>query len=99
MASGGDRVKTGSVVGTGALLTVRTVGFRPKRVRLFGAGAAAVDLQWNDAMPNDSGRQAIADGTNSFVSSGGVIPLSDGFSIGTNTVNTAAQLIYWECDG
>ena len=95
MSSGVSRVRTGSFNGTGSLLEVRTVGFRPQRVTLLNVDGT-VTGEWQLGMPDDSVAKRITAGTLSVPSANGVIPLSDGFSLGTDTdLNVAAERVYW----
>jgi hypothetical protein len=95
MASGGTRIMTGSVLGTGADLNVRTVGFRPKTVELINKDSHD-KLKWTDVMADASGHKQIAAGTSSFITSLGITPLSDGFRIGADTdLNVAGETILW----
>lgn len=102
MASGGTRVKCGSVKGTGAALTVSTPGFQPRRVKLINSANPA-SLEWNEAMPNDSGFQLTeaTKVTAAWLASKGITPTATGFTIGgdadsTNHVNVSGETIYWE---
>lgn len=95
MSSGVARMVTGAVLGTAALLNVRTVGFRPRRVELENSGGLASGV-WQDSMADDSVLKRVTAGTQTFPLSGGVIPLSDGFSLGTDSdLNVAGELIHY----
>lgn len=95
MASGVNRVMTGAYTGTGSALSVRTVGFRPKKVELFNVTAPASAV-WTKDMADAAMFKRVTAGTGSFVTTGGVTPLSDGFQVGTDAdLNTAAELVYW----
>lgn len=95
MASGGTRIKNGSIVGTGSAINIRTVGFRSSKVELINKDSSD-KLTWTDKMPDASGHKQIAAGTSSFITSNGITPLSDGFTIGADTdLNVASETIYW----
>lgn len=95
MASGGTRIMTGRVVGTGAALNVRVVGFRPKKVELVNQSSSD-KLTWTDKMADAAGHKQVAAGTSSFITSNGVTPLSNGFTIGADTdVNVDTEPVYW----
>lgn len=99
--------KTGTVVGTGALLNVSLVEFTPRKVELRNVTSGDV-MTWVDTMGHGAGFKRVAAGTGALVTSGGVTPilqdvLSDGqspgrgFSIGTDSdLNVAAEVIHWE---
>lgn len=95
MASGVSKTRVGSVVGTGALIEVRGVEFRPRKVELFNMGSGD-EGKWVEGMADDSLFKRLAAGTGSVETSGGVTPRSDGFDIGTDTdVNASGELIRW----
>lgn len=94
MASGGA-VFGGTVMGTGAALTVSTPGFQPKYVKLWNADS--VQLEWFEGMPAAYGlKQANHDtAQSSIVTSNGITVTASGFTIGTDSVNTDDKLIYF----
>jgi hypothetical protein len=96
MSSGNNRIQSGKVVGTGALLDVKGMGFKPRYVRLFNTNG--LELTWAEGMADAAGQKRIANGTGSFISANGITPLADGFRIGTDAVNTAAIAIHWTCN-
>ena len=95
MASGAARVMRGSFVGTGAALTVRTVGFRPRSVKLFNQTGLAT-AQWVVGMTDLAGLKQVTDGTISLMTAG-VTPLSNGFGLGADSdLNASAEVVYYE---
>lgn len=84
MASPGANVVTGTVIGTGALITITSVGFTPKTIWLNNGGVSAF---WQKTMANGSMYKRLANGTGSLVAVNGITPTSthDGFTIGTDT--------------
>lgn len=96
MSSGVSRVVNGSLTGeTGVVKEVHTVGFRPKRVEVFNVGGLA-KADWHSDMADDSMVLQITAGTMTLETSDGIIPLSDGFSIGANgDLNVDDELIHW----
>lgn len=97
MASSASREFRGSVLGTGASLDVRTVGFRPRHVRLLNQTGLCV-AEWMDDMPDASAMKWVTAGTMSYISSNGITPLSDGFRLGADTdLNVDGELIRWFC--
>lgn len=96
MASGAAKVIRGSVVGTGSAIDVRTVGFRPRSVKLENVGGN-VSARWQHTMADASAALEITDGTKSLITADGITPLSDGFTIGADAnINAATELIHWE---
>ncbi len=96
MASGTSRVVRGSVVGTGAALNVRTVGFRPRTVRLLNLDGVA-KATWQNTMPDAAMWKVVTAGTQSYVTSNGITPLADGFQLGADTdLNVAGEVVHWE---
>lgn len=95
MSSGVTRMMTGALIGTGANVDVRTVGFRPRKVQLVNI-VAPDTLMWTDSMADAAGLKEVAAGTISMISSGGVTPLSDGFRLGTDSdMNVDTQKVHW----
>ena len=95
MGSGVSRVFVGAVVGTGADLDVRTVGFRPSAVRILNVGGLATG-EWTEGMADASVLKQITAGTISFPLTLGVTPLSDGFRLGADTdLNVDGELIHY----
>lgn len=95
MSSGVSRRITGAVTGTGALIAVTTVGFRPRRVRILNVTGLA-NGEWINTMADDSVVKQITAGTMTLETSDGIIPLANGFSIGADTdLNVSAELIHY----
>lgn len=100
MSSGVQRTKNGAIKGTGAAINVRTVGFRPSVVDLFNSGGNCI-AHWQSSMANASMQKVVDSGTGttdiSLVTTGGITPLADGFTIGTDTdLNVSGELIHWK---
>lgn len=95
-----SRLWTGSLIGTGADLNCTKLGFRPKKVKVFNVAAGGLcTLEWNDEMPDDSGFKCAPHDTAqfSFVTSNGITPLCNGFSLGADTdVNVSGERVYIE---
>lgn len=96
-----DRVThVGSFLGTGALLSITKLGFRPRVVKLFNVASGGLcTLYWNKEMPDASGFKEIphASAQNAFITSNGITPLANGFSLGADTdVNVAGEQVYYE---
>lgn len=102
MGSGGTRIKCGSFIGTGASLTIEGLGFQPRLVKLINSSNPA-SLEWNEAMPDDTGYQLTEDTkvTAAFLSTKGITATSDGFTVNgdadsTNHVNVDTETVYYE---
>jgi len=96
MSSGVSRLMVGSFIGTGAALEVRTVGFRPKYVKIFNVSADNAAGEWLQGMADDSAFKTITDGTVSVITSDGITPLSDGFGVGADAdLNVDGELVRW----
>lgn len=94
MASGAKSPAVGSFKGTGAVLNVRTVGFRPRYVLVVNVSADNAKGEWFDGMADDSAVKHITDGTISVITSDGITPLSDGFSLGADAdLNVDGELV------
>lgn len=95
MASGASRKMYGAVNGTGANIDVKTVGFRPKHVKLLNVTGLARG-EWSESMADAAVVKTVTAGTMSFATSGGITPLADGFRIGTDgDLNVASEVIHW----
>lgn len=97
MASPGSNVVTGQVIGTGALITITSVGFTPKQIFLRVNG---LEAYFQKTMAAGSMYKRLANGTGSLVASNGITlnATHDGFSIGTDTdINVAAAVIDYTC--
>jgi hypothetical protein len=99
-----DRViATGSFLGTGAALSITKLGFRPRSVTLRNAASSGLcSLYWNKEMPDASGFKEVNHDTaqKSFITSNGITPLANGFTLGADAdLNAAGELVYFEaCD-
>jgi hypothetical protein len=95
MGSGGTRVKTGQIVGTGAAINVRSVGFRPDVVELINT-TSHDKLKWASPLADAYGHKTVAAGTSTLITSGGITPLSDGFKLGTDAdMNVDGEVVLW----
>lgn len=93
MSSGVNRSVAGSFNGTGAEVSVRWVGFRPKKVELFNIDGLCKG-EWVEGMADASVVKQVTAGTMTVPTTGGVTPLSDGFTLGTDTdLNVADELV------
>lgn len=100
MSSGARRVVSGSFIGDGSARSIKTVGFRPTVVRLYNVTGNAVAV-WLKSMPDDAMQKTVDSGAGttdlSYVTSGGVTPLSDGFTLGADAdLNASAETVHWE---
>lgn len=96
MSSGVQLSKNGSVTGTGSALSVKTIGFRPRRVELINTDGLAVGV-WFDSMADGSMLKEITAGTKSFVTGGnGITPLANGFTLGADAdMNVSGEVIHY----
>jgi len=84
----------GSFTGTGAILNIRTIDFRPRRVVLTNVSADNAKGEWLEGMAADSAIKTITDGTISIITSGGITILSNGFTLGADTdLNVSGELV------
>lgn len=97
MASGAARIVTGKYTGTGALITLNTVGFRPQRVELMVSAGTKVGAKasYQDTLADGSMVKTTAAGVGSL-SVVGVTPLAGGFSMGTDVdLNNAGDTVHY----
>lgn len=96
MASGAAKVIRGSFLGTGADIDIRSVGFRPRSVKLWNIDGIATAV-WLDGMADASAFKEITAGTKSVITTLGITPLSDGFRLGADTdLNVSGELVRFE---
>lgn len=96
MASSYNFLKTGAVVGSGALKKV-VLGFKPRSVRLFNSAVGGlIEAYKTDTMAADSAMKRVAAGTTTFPAD--MVTLdSDGFTIGVDAdLNAAGETIHYE---
>lgn len=99
MGSGVNRMMTGSVVGTGSAINVRTVTFRPRKVEILNVGGVCSAV-WTDTMADASALKTVDSGAGatdvSLITSNGITPLNNGFTIGADTdLNVSGETIHW----
>jgi hypothetical protein len=95
MGSGVNRIVVGAFTGTGAALNVRTVGFRPKAVHVINAGGLC-QAWWTERMADAAAIKQITDGTISALTSNGITPLSNGFTLGADAdLNVSGELCHY----
>lgn len=94
MSSGVRKSYRGSFTGTGAQLDIKVVGFRPKSVKLINVTGNLMG-EWTESMADAAMVKSITDGTQSFITANGITPLSDGFRVGTDSINTATQIVHY----
>ncbi len=99
MSSPALNVVTGSFVGTGADLTIKTLPSKVKSIWLTNA-ASADSMFYQSSMADDSAFKRVAAGTNSLVTSNGVTPYraadGAGFSLGADTdMNVSGELVHY----
>jgi hypothetical protein len=96
MASGMSKVVRGSFLGTGAAINIRSVGFRPRSVHIWNLSGLATGV-WLEGMADASAFKEVTAGTKSLVTSDGITPLSDGFTLGADTdLNVSGELVRFE---
>jgi len=101
MASGASKIAVGSFVGTGASKDVQAVGFRPKYVKLLNV-TGSCQAEWVQGMADASAQKVVDSGAGatdiSLITSGGVTPLADGFTLGADTdLNVSGEMVRYVC--
>lgn len=95
MASG-KKDFPGSFVGTGALVTINKVGFRPAHVRLFNVNSDD-QAEWIEGMADGTMVKRLKAGGASLIASpNGITPLANGFSLGADAdINVAGEVVHF----
>jgi len=99
----GSRYTTGTVVATGALLSIRTVGYKPRKVRIVNE-TTLYTVEWSEGMADDSAFEIVAAGDKTLETSDLITPLdpdsngNPGFSLGAraNVNDTTTEILRWE---
>lgn len=95
MGSGVSKTRTGSFIGTGSVVEVRGVEFRPRVVRLFNV-TDPTQAEWVEGMADDTMMKLTDAPALTYASSDGVTPRSDGFDVGADAdINAADEVVHW----
>lgn len=100
MASGGNRVKVGSFLGTASDKNIDTVGFKPKSVSVYNVDGDCY-AYWNSEMADDSMIKTVDSGVGttdiSLVVTNGITPRANGFALGADAdLNASAEKVVYE---
>lgn len=99
--------RAGGVKATNADLYVRTLGFRPTKLKVTNL-TNQVEVEWHAGLAEGKNLKRIADGTLSVVASGGIAPVdadsagNPGFMIPaamTDVNDTTTEDLVWEAWG
>jgi len=99
----GASYKTGSVVATGADLTIRVVDFKPRKIVVTNETSLA-EIEWHEGMDDGAAWKTVAAGTRTLEATTGITPedgtsaLPPGFTIGAEAdINdTTTEILQWE---
>lgn len=74
-----------------------TCGFKPRCVRVFNLnGSGLVSIEWFEGMADDSAIKRAAAGDMTVITSLGITPLSNGFTVGLDTdLNVVSEQLSW----
>ena len=72
-----------------------TTGFKPRYVRIVNE-TSGDQIEWFDGMADSEGLKRIAAGAGALVTSNGIIPLSNGFTVGLDAdINVINEQLSW----
>lgn len=99
----GSRYMTGTIAATAALLPVRTVGFKPRKVRIVNQ-TSLYTVEWSEGMADASAFEITNAGAKTLETSDLITPLdpdsdgNPGFSVGAraNVNDAAGEVLRWE---
>jgi hypothetical protein len=91
--SGYSETYTGSFVGTGAALNIERGSFRPTHIHIVGGDGS--EAHWFASMADDTMIKRLANGTGSAVTSGGITPTDDGFTLGNDGFNSSGRVYHY----
>lgn len=84
--------------GTAAAFTI-TTGFQPRYVRVINQTSRDM-MEWFEGMTDAHGIKTVAAGTRTAVTSNGITPAENGFTVGLDTdVNVTNEQIRWVAFG
>lgn len=80
--------------GTAAAFDI-TCGFKPRYVRIVNETSGDV-IEWYEGMADSEGYKRVAAGTGAMVTTHGIIPLDNGFTVGLDTdINVTSEQLSW----
>lgn len=83
---------------TAAAFTI-TTGFKPRHVRVVN-NTSQDELNWFEGMADASGFKRLAAGTATAISSNGITPTANGFTVGLDTdINVLSEQLSWVAIG
>jgi len=91
------QIATGTYLDTGtvAAYDFTTLGFTPRWVRVINETSGDV-IEWNEGMADAEGYKRVAAGTGAMVTSHGITPLANGFTLGLDTdINVTSEQCSW----
>lgn len=93
---GVSRVATGRYLDTGTVAAYDfTCGFTPKYVKVVNV-TSRDELEWFEGMADASAVKTVAAGTRTLITTLGITPLTDGFTLGLDTdVNVSNEQVSW----
>lgn len=84
--------------GTAAAFDI-TLGFKPRHVRILNE-TSGDEIEWMEGMADSEGFKRVATGTGAMVTSNGIIPLTNGFTVGLDTdINVISEQLSWIAQG
>lgn len=89
MSSPAFGIQTGSIMGTGSAIEIRTLHFR-RPMKIWLVNTDGDHAEWSATCPDASalvGEQAVAGEATTFETSGGITPQDSGFDIGTTPIS------------
>lgn len=87
------------VNGATAAAFVITTGFKPRHVRIVN-NTSQDELSWFEGMADASGFKRLAAGTGTAISSNGITPTANGFTVGLDTdINVIGEQLSWMAIG
>jgi len=79
------RMATISHIDTGTVAARKfVVGFRPRYVHIFNE-SERIEEEWFEGMADSEGLLRVANGTGTLITTNGIIPADDGFTLGLDT--------------
>jgi hypothetical protein len=84
--------------GTVAAFTI-TLGFKPRHIKVANVTSGDM-VEWFEGMADASGIKSVAAGTRSLITSNGITPTADGFTVGLDTdICYTSEQLSWVAEG
>ena len=91
-----NNVAVGAFLDTGTVAATKiTTGFKPRYVKIVNETSGDTE-EWFEGMADAEGYKRVAAGTGALITSNGITPAADGFTIGLDTdILVTSEQLSW----